>query len=69
MVKLEKNVDIVIICYQLLNLGVQQQTEIEISTKKSFFTQGQFWPSGIVVAVVCLSVCPSVCAVTTCLSA
>ena len=26
-----------------------------------FFTRGQFWPSGIVVACVCLSVCPSVC--------
>ena len=24
------------------------------------FTRGQFWPSGIVVACVCLSVCPSV---------
>ena len=33
------------------------------------FTRGQLWPSGIVVACVCLSVCPSVCAVTTCLSA
>ena len=33
------------------------------------FTRGQFWPSGIVVACVCLSVCASVCAVTTCLSA
>ena len=30
----------------------------------SVFTRGQFWPSGIVVACVCLSVCPSVCAVT-----
>ena len=27
---------------------------------KSNFTRGQFWPSGIVVACVCLSVCPSV---------
>ena len=26
-----------------------------------FFTQGQFWLSGIVVACVCLCVCPSVC--------
>ena len=26
-----------------------------------FITRGQFWPSGIVVACVCLSVCPSVC--------
>ena len=26
-----------------------------------FFTRGQFWPSGIVVACVCLSVCVSVC--------
>ena len=38
-----------------------------------FFTRGQFWPSGIVVACVCLcvrsSVRPSVCAVITCLSA
>ena len=25
-----------------------------------FVTRGQFWPSGIVVACVCLSVCPSV---------
>ena len=24
------------------------------------FTQGQFWPSGIVVAPVCVSMCPSV---------
>ena len=24
------------------------------------FTRGQFWPSGIVVACVCLCVCPSV---------
>ena len=34
-----------------------------------FFTRGQFWPSGIVVACVCLCVRPSVCAVITCLSA
>ena len=27
----------------------------------SVFTRGQFWPSGIVVACVCLSVCVSVC--------
>ena len=27
----------------------------------SFFTRGQFWPSGIVVACVCLCVCPYVC--------
>ena len=27
----------------------------------TIFTQGQFWPSGIVVACVCLSVCVSVC--------
>ena len=27
----------------------------------SIFTRGQFWPSGIVVACVCLSVCVSVC--------
>ena len=37
------------------------------------FTRGQFWPSGIVVVCVCLSVCPSdrpsLCAVITCLSA
>ena len=26
-----------------------------------FFTRGQFWPSGIVVACVCLCVCVSVC--------
>ena len=39
------------------------------NAKLCFFTRGQFWPSGIVVACVCLSVCPSVCAVTTCLSA
>ena len=35
----------------------------------SVFTRGQFWPSGIVVACVCLCVRPSVCAVITCLSA
>ena len=34
-----------------------------------FFTRGQFWPSGIVVAYVCVSARPSVCAVITCLSA
>ena len=28
---------------------------------KQFITRGQFWPSGIVVACVCLSVCVSVC--------
>ena len=33
------------------------------------FTRGQFGPSGIVVACVCLCVRPSVCAVITCLSA
>ena len=27
---------------------------------KCVFTRGQFWPSGIVVACVCLSVCPSI---------
>ena len=27
----------------------------------AIFTRGQFWPSGIVVACVCLSVCVSVC--------
>ena len=41
--------------------------------KECVFTRGQFWPPGIVVACVCLSVCPfvrpSVCAVITCLSA
>ena len=31
------------------------------------FTRGQFWPSGIVVACVCLCVRLSVCAVITCL--
>ena len=29
-------------------------------TMNLIFTRGQFWPSGIVVACVCLSVCPSV---------
>ena len=27
----------------------------------TFFNRGQFWPSGIVVACVCVSVCPCVC--------
>ena len=35
----------------------------------AIFTRGQFWPSGIVVACVCLCVHPSMCAVITCLSA
>ena len=35
---------------------------------KNIFTRGQFWPSGIVVACVCLCVCPSVCASITSLS-
>ena len=35
------------------------------SKSKNIFTRGQFWPSGIVVASICLSVC----AVSTCLSA
>ena len=31
-----------------------------VSPEFVIFTRGQFWPSGIVVACVCLSVCPSV---------
>ena len=33
---------------------------LSIYTIYLVFTRGQFWPSGIVVACVCLSVCPSV---------
>ena len=35
-------------------------TRASISHFAPFFTRGQFWPSGIVVACVCLSVCPSI---------
>ena len=34
---------------------------LDLSSKSLLFTRGQFWPSGIVVACVCLSVCVSVC--------
>ena len=33
---------------------------LPLSCVLRFVTRGQFWPSGIVVACVCLSVCPSV---------
>ena len=33
---------------------------ITFSWCQSVFTRGQFWPSGIVVACVCVSVCPCV---------
>ena len=33
----------------------------DTSLLTAIFTRGQFWPSGIVVACVCLSVCVSVC--------
>ena len=33
------------------------QIQFKFQSQKLFFTRGQFWPSGIVVASVCLSVC------------
>ena len=48
--------------FQLLKLPKHQQAWC---SRVNFITRGQFWPSGIVVGCVCLSVC----AVSTCLSA
>ena len=42
-------------CFFTMKAG-QLTTHFEL-----IFTRGQIWPSGIVVACVCLSVCPSVC--------
>ena len=39
---------------------ISKQKFLFFSFLHIFFTRGQFWPSGIVVACVCLSVCPSV---------
>ena len=48
----------------LLNKWMISGLGVKLSQHTSFtliFTRGQFWPSGIVVACVCLSVCVSVC--------
>ena len=34
---------------------------IDCECSQAIFTRGQFWPSGIVIACVCGSVCPCVC--------
>ena len=44
------------LCHHMVSLD---QNEL-IGVIALVFTRGQFWPSGIVVACVCLSVCPSV---------
>ena len=64
--------DMGVSCHELCHSG-QGKSRLHFDTKTTFpgiviFTQGQFWPSHIVIACVCLSVCPSVCAITTCLS-
>ena len=41
--------------------GFSLSVQPEITSLLMVFTRGQFWPSGIVVACVCLSVCVSVC--------
>ena len=45
----------------LLSVPSYTVGRIYILGKLGFITRGQFWPSGIVVACVCLFVCPSVC--------
>ena len=73
---------VIFICSLLITLWYVFQTfvrcKIVFHWHENFmvFTRGQFWPSGIVVACVCLtvcpsvrpSICPSVCALSTCLS-
>ena len=46
----------------LLHLAINIEFDISIEMERCcIFTRGQFWPSGIVIACVCGSVCPCVC--------
>ena len=44
-------------CHEILEPFQDKHIEVWRCIYVAFFTQGQFWPSGIVIACLCLSVC------------